>query len=134
MPKFNRLVVAAVAATLVAAVPAGAHRAAPRTPAWERALRAESQALNREYHLGRYAIPAAAGATRTPDWLRALELRSAAMNKQEGLGRYAVALRASDPFSWRDAGVGAGFSAALCLLLAAGAVVLRGRMQLSRPS
>jgi hypothetical protein len=134
MPKFNRLVVAAVAAALLAAAPAGAHAAAPKTPPWERALRAQSEALNRAYPLGRYAIPAAAGAKRTPDWLRALEIRSAAENKRAGLGRYAAAAPASDAFSWRDAGLGAAFTAALCLLLVAVAVVARGRTQLSRPS
>ena len=48
---------------------------------------ARSDALNRQYGLGRYAP---GGDCRdTPDWFRALVLRSDALNRAGNLGRYA---------------------------------------------
>ena len=50
-------------------------------------LAARSDALNRQYHLGRYA-PGGECAD-IPDWFRALTLRSDEMNRLNGLGPYA---------------------------------------------
>jgi hypothetical protein len=59
-------------------------------PAWQKGLRARSEALNRQYGLGNYknATLSTSGAPSVsdPDWLRALELRSEAMNRRYGLG------------------------------------------------
>jgi hypothetical protein len=50
-------------------------------------LAARSDALNRQYGLGRYA-PGGECAD-IPDWFRALAIRSDAMNRRDGLGPYA---------------------------------------------
>lgn len=102
-------------------------------PAWEQALMARSDALNKRDHLGRYAIPASVRSTRTPAWLRALERRSDALNRAYRLGRYAPAATSTRVgFDWRDAGIGAAFATAVCVMLASLAVVARGRIRLQR--
>ena len=54
---------------------------------WLAGLMARSDALDRQYGLGRYAP---GGDCRdTPDWFRALILRSDALNQAGNLGRYA---------------------------------------------
>jgi hypothetical protein len=65
----------------------GAH--AGTTPAWQHALAVRSTALNREYHLGRFAVPASAATNAKPAWLTALEARGRAMNARYRLGSYA---------------------------------------------
>lgn len=59
----------------------------PGAEPWELGLMARSDALNKQYGLGRYA-PGGECAD-IPDWFRALVLRSDAMNRQNGLGTYA---------------------------------------------
>ena len=54
-----------------------------------RGLMARSEALNRQYHLGRYAEGGACADI--PDWFRALVLRGDAMNRAGGLGDYGPA-------------------------------------------
>jgi hypothetical protein len=125
------IVTSAVYALLV---PALARAAASTTPPWLQALHAESDALNRHYRLGRYAVPTTAGTPGPPAWLRALEIRSAAMNKRAGLGRYAPAARTPSRFSWHDAALGAAFAAALCLMLAALVPLARNRVRPDRLS
>lgn len=66
----------------------GAH--AGTTPAWQHALAVRSTALNREYHLGRFAVPASAATNAKPAWLRALEERSRALDQKYRLGPYAA--------------------------------------------
>ena len=65
-------------------IPAGAEP-------WALGLTARSDALNRQYHLGRYA-PGSECAD-IPDWFRALTLRSDEMNRLNGLGPYARTVR-----------------------------------------
>jgi hypothetical protein len=92
----NRIGIAFVVAlvAVLAAVAISATALASRTadtPAWEKALMARSDALNRYYGLGKYA------GTRTksvrqdavPDWKRALIARSDALNRHYKLGKYA---------------------------------------------
>ena len=57
-------------------------------PDWLEALVARSDAMNREYGLGKHARQTARTSS-TPDWLVALNARSDALNKQNGLGDYA---------------------------------------------
>ena len=59
----------------------------PGAEPWELGLIARSDALNRQYGLGRYA-PGGECAD-IPDWFRALILRSDAMNRAGRLGPYA---------------------------------------------
>lgn len=73
----------AALSVVATAIPAGAAGSAAH-PAWQRALNARGDAVNREYGLGRYTRPAAS--TTTPDWLRALTVRSEALNVRYGLG------------------------------------------------
>jgi len=121
-----------VASILVAAVVlAETAQAAPATPQWKRALAARSTALDRQYSLGRFAIPASAGTSTPPAWLRALDSRGQAMNARYHLGVDRVA---ASGFDWRAAGIGAAFSAALLLLLASVAYAGRGRVRLARTS
>ena len=56
----------------------------PGAEPWELGLMARSDALNRQYGLGRYA-PGGECAD-IPDWFRALILRSDEMNRAGGLG------------------------------------------------
>jgi hypothetical protein len=129
-----RRVATVVASILVAAVVlAETAQAAPATPQWKRALAARSTALDRQYSLGRFAIPASAGTSTPPAWLRALDSRGQAMNARYHLGVDRVAVSGSG-FDWRAAGIGAAFSAALLLLLASVAYAGRGRVRLARTS
>jgi hypothetical protein len=64
-------------------------RAASTTiPAWQLGLELRSEALNRRYELGQFAL-SASSADSQPDWQRALFLRSDALNRMYGLGAYA---------------------------------------------
>jgi len=56
---------------------------------WLDALRARSEAMNRQHGLGGYARQAAQSRT-VPEWLAALNARSDALNRQYGLGEYAT--------------------------------------------
>lgn len=59
-------------------------------PAWIRALRLRSEALNEQYGLGAFeyrTTPAPHGDE--PAWLRAMRIRSEALNRQYRLGEYA---------------------------------------------
>jgi hypothetical protein len=81
------LVVAAVA---VPTAQAGA------TPGWRQALAVRSEALNREYRLGRFAVPATAATNAKPAWLKALEARGRAMNQRYSLGAYSTPRKGID--------------------------------------
>ena len=59
----------------------------PGAEPWELGLLARSDALDREYGLGRYAP--GGECAEGPDWSRALILRSDELNRQNGLGPYA---------------------------------------------
>ena len=59
----------------------------PNAEPWMRGLLARSEALNRQYGLGRYAE--GGECHDIPDWFRALVLRSDGMNRAGGLGDYA---------------------------------------------
>jgi hypothetical protein len=120
-----------VAMVLAVAVPAA--QASPSTAAWQRALTARSADLNRTYHLGRFSVPASPATLTTPTWLHALETRGDALNQRYSLGRYAVPTGRDVGFSWKDAGIGAAFSAALCLALLSLSFATRGRLRLTRP-
>jgi hypothetical protein len=79
---------------LLAAVAVSASALASRTadmPAWEKALMARSDALNRHYGLGKYAGKRTKTARQNamPDWKRALIARSEALNRHYKLGKYA---------------------------------------------
>jgi hypothetical protein len=87
-----------------------------------RALELRSEALNRIYHLGRYA----GGTGPTAQELRALELRSEALNRIYRLGPYAGGTGSS--FHWGDAGIGSAVTLGAILLgLAAVVAVSRRR-------
>jgi hypothetical protein len=60
-------------------------------PAWEKALMARSEALNRYYGLGEYAGTRTKSIRRAavPAWEKALMARSEALNRHYGLGAYA---------------------------------------------
>jgi hypothetical protein len=91
--------VAAIGALLVTAPASADNWGADRTagsaaatsePAWIRALRLRSEALNRQYGLGVWEFrtsPAPQGDE--PAWFRALRLRSEALNQQYKLGEHA---------------------------------------------
>jgi hypothetical protein len=59
-------------------------------PAWQLGLDLRSQALNRRYKLGQFALSPSSADTQ-PSWQRALFLRSDALNRMYGLGAYAKA-------------------------------------------
>src|SRR5690242_15751133 len=59
------------------------------SPTWRHALAVRSEALNRQHHLGRFAVPAAAATNAKPAWLEAMEARGRAMNQRYSLGTYA---------------------------------------------
>jgi hypothetical protein len=66
----------------------GARSARTTMPAWRVGLEVRSEALNRRYRLGQYALsPSSAGADAA--WERGLFLRSDALNRLYGLGAYA---------------------------------------------
>jgi hypothetical protein len=58
----------------------------PGAEPWELGLMARSDALNRQYGLGRYAPGGECSGI--PDWFRALVIRGDAMNRAGGLGPY----------------------------------------------
>jgi hypothetical protein len=67
--------------------------------------------------------------------MRALESRGQAMNAKYHLGADRVTVSSvNGGFDWRDAGIGAAFSAAVLLLLGAIAYASRGRVRLARTS
>ncbi|HEY0414833.1 MAG TPA: hypothetical protein VGC78_00485 [Gaiellaceae bacterium] len=109
---------------LALAVLAAAPAAGARPAAWQQALHARSVALDERYGLGRFAVPASAAVATTPAWLRALEVRGRAMNARYHLGAFEVRAP-STPFRWRDAAIGAAFTAALVLLAAAALLIAR---------
>jgi hypothetical protein len=110
----------AVGGALVGAFAATAQAAgsSSSSAAAQQALQFRSEALNREYHLGSYAMPGSAGAT------RALELRGNALNQRYHLGDYAV-IRPVSGFDWSDAGIGA--ASMLGLIAAAGGLFVVSR-------
>jgi hypothetical protein len=59
-------------------------------PAWQFGLELRSEALNRRYELGQFALRASSAGTQ-PAWQRGLLLRSDALNRIYGLGAYAKA-------------------------------------------
>lgn len=63
----------------------GAPDPGPGAEPWERGLLARSDALNRQYELGRYAE--GGECADLPQWFVALMLRSEALNTEYGLGR-----------------------------------------------
>ena len=87
---------AAVAVALAApggAAPLDHHSARARAagtaiPTWQLGLERRSEALNRRYGLGQFALSASIA---EPSWQRALFLRSDALNRMYGLGAYAKA-------------------------------------------
>jgi hypothetical protein len=130
-----RRVTTLVAGILVAAVVVVATAQAAATPQWKWALALRSNALDRQYSLGRFAVPASAGTTTPPAWLRALESRGQAMNAKYHLGADRVAVSSvNGGFDWGDAGIGAAFSAGVLLLLGSIAYASRGRVRLARTS
>jgi hypothetical protein len=100
--------------------------AASPLPEWQRALAVRSEALNRTYHLGEFAVPRALTANTSSEWYRALEIRSRAMNERYRLGTFAPSSTANT-FDWSAAGIGAAVSAAACIVLAA-AMTTRTRL------
>ena len=62
------------------------------TPAWEKALMARSDALNRYYGLGKYAgtRTKASRQAEVPAWEKAIMARSDALNRRYKLGKYAA--------------------------------------------
>jgi hypothetical protein len=92
---------------------------ADTTPAWHHALEVRSVGLNREYHLGRFAVPAAAATNSKSAWLMALEARGRAMNQRYSLGQYATPGHGVDVTTYVAAGVAlAAFLAALLTTVA----------------
>src|SRR3954471_2905398 len=96
---------------------------ADTTPAWRHALAVRSDGLNREYHLGRFAVPASAATNATPTWLKALNARGRAMNQRYSLGQYAAPGHDVDVKKY--AVVGVALAAMFAALLAAGILVRR---------
>jgi hypothetical protein len=91
--RIGTVVVVALVAAL-AAIALSTTALAGRTadmPAWEKALMARSDALNRQYGLGKYAGTRTKTARQNamPDWKRALIARSDALNRHYKLGKYA---------------------------------------------
>ena len=84
------LVVAGVVASFAIAATAFGSKSS-ETPAWEKALMARSDALNRQYGLGKYAGTRTKSGHRaeTPAWEKALMARSDALNRHYKLGKYA---------------------------------------------
>jgi len=97
------------------------------TPTWRHALAVRSEARNRDYHLGRFAVPAAAATNAKPAWLKALEARGRALNQRYSLGTYAGSRNGVDVKTY--VAIGAGIAA----LLAALAIVVAFTRRTSRP-
>jgi hypothetical protein len=114
-----------ILAAIALIVPVAAH--ATQQPAWQRALATRSDALDRKYHLGRYAVPRAVTARTSPAWYRALELRSEALNERYGLRGFAAG-STGEAFDWTAAGIGAALATGVCVLLAAAALTARARL------
>jgi hypothetical protein len=89
------------------------------TPVWRHALEVRSTGLNREYGLGRFAVPASAGSAAQPAWLKALAIRGRAMNERYHLGTYAA------PRHFIDGKKLGMLAASAAALLASGLVVIR---------
>jgi hypothetical protein len=96
---------------------------ATTTPAWRHALDVRSVGLNREYHLGRFAVPATAGTTAKPPWIRAMEARGRALNQRYSLGQYAAPRHGVDVKKW--AAIGVALAAMVAALLTAVVLVRR---------
>ena len=88
------------------------------TPQQWKAEQARGNALNRYYHLGAYSPAAQAR--------KAEKIRGQALNRYYHLGQYAV-VKASTPFAWGDAGIGAGAMLGTILVPGGLAVTLRRR-------
>jgi hypothetical protein len=115
------LLAVVIAAVSVPSASAGA------TPTWRHALTVRSEALNRDYHLGRFAVPAAAATNRKPAWLKALEARGRAMNQRYSLGTYARSHNRVDVKTY--IAIGAGIAALLATLT----IVVASARRMSRP-
>jgi hypothetical protein len=90
------------------------------TPTWRHALEVRSTGLNREYHLGRFAVPASAATNAKPAWLRALEIRGRALNHHYRLGMYATPQRQVDVRTYAAVGaLAAALSVGAALVLRA---------------
>jgi hypothetical protein len=100
------------------------------TPTWRHALAVRSEARNRDYHLGRFAVPAAAATTATPAWLKALAARGRAMNQRYSLGTYAGSRSRVDVKTY--AAIGVGIAALLAALTIAAAFARRTSRPKSR--
>lgn len=121
---------------LVPAVAQSGARPAAMSKAEYRALMLRSVALDRMYHLGKYA---AHPLGMTASDYRALMLRSEALNQKYGLGSWArpnPAPRATtvvEGFSWSAFGIGVGAMAGLLLLFACVVVGSRVGRRTPRP-
>jgi hypothetical protein len=78
-----------VASVAIAATAFGSKSS--ETPAWEKALMARSDALNRHYRLGKYTGTRTRSARHAemPPWEKAIMARSDALNRRYKLGKYA---------------------------------------------
>ena len=86
------LVLAGIVASVAIAATAFGSKS-PETPAWEKALMARGDALNRYYGLGKYAgtrTKSSAHRAQMPAWEKALMARSDALNRRYKLGKYAA--------------------------------------------
>jgi Tfp pilus assembly protein PilE len=84
------VLVAVVASFAISATAFGSKSS--ETPAWEKALMARGDALNRHYGLGKYAGTRTKSAHRAqmPAWEKALMARGDALNRHYKLGKYAA--------------------------------------------
>jgi hypothetical protein len=86
----KRFAIGAGTALVILLVAVGAALGVTRSPGepdWKKALDTRSQALDREYGLGKHARTLAS--TPTPGWLIALELRSEGLDEKYGLATHA---------------------------------------------
>ena len=102
-------------ALVIATVGVPGANAAP-TPTWRHALAVRSTALNREYRLGRFAVPATAGTTAKSAWLAALAARGRALNQRYSLGQYSAPRHGVDVKKY--VAVGVALAAMLAALIA----------------